>query len=197
MKNMKTKRCFRYFTIADFEREERWFNEMSRRGWHFVSTNGLVYRFESGRPGEYVYKIELPEEGSAATKAEYERFLADCGVEVVARFKEWLYLRRRASEGPIETADNTRAQLSLINRASGYAADILCRLLCVLAALSVVSLVVSSLLAAGSAVAEFLHGFSMSVAVSGMAALALMFTPVMRRLRRRADVLMREMSIRG
>lgn len=28
---MKTKRCFNYFTIADFENEERWLNAMSRR----------------------------------------------------------------------------------------------------------------------------------------------------------------------
>ena len=194
---MKTKRCFNYFTIADFEREERWLNGMSRRGWHFVSTNGLVYRFEQGRPGEYVYKIDLPDEGDAAHVADYERFLAECGVEVVAHFKDWVYLRRPASEGPIETSDNTRAQLSLINRASGYAADILCRLLSVFAALSVVSLIVASLLAADSPVAEFLQGFGVSVAVSAMVALALVFTPVMRRLRRRADHLMREMSIRG
>ncbi len=194
---MKTKRCFNYFTIADFEREERWLNGMSRRGWHFVSTNGLVYRFEQGRPGEYVYKIDLPDEGDAAHVADYERFLAECGVEVVAHFKDWVYLRRPASEGPIETSDNTRAQLSLINRASGYTADVLCRLLCVFAALSVVSLIVASLLAAGSPVAEFLQGFGVSVAVSAMVALALGFTPVMRRLRRRADHLMREMSIRG
>lgn len=194
---MKTKRCLNYFTIADFEREERWLNEMSRRGWNFVSTNGLIYRFEAGQAGEYLYKIELPDESRAGGNGEYERFLTECGLEVVWHFKDWIYLRRRAADGPIETADNTRAQLSLINRASGYAADILCRLLCVLAALSVVSLVVSSLLAAGSAVAEFLHGFSMSVAVSGMVALALVFTPLMRRLRRRADALMREMSLRG
>lgn len=194
---MKTKRCFNYFTIADFEREERWLNAMGRRGWHFVSTNGLVYRFEQGRPAEYIYKIDLPDGEDAAHRADYEHFLSECGVEVVAHFKEWVYLRRRASEGPIETADNTRAQLSLINRASGYAADVLCRLLCAFAALSVVSLIVASLLAAGSPAAEFLHGFGMSVAVSAMAALALMFTPVMRRLRCRADRLMREMSIRG
>ena len=53
--DMKTKRCFNYFTIADFEREERWLNEMSRRGWNFVSTNGLIYRFEAGQAGEYLY----------------------------------------------------------------------------------------------------------------------------------------------
>ncbi len=135
---MKTKRCLNYFTIADFEREERWLNEMSRRGWNFVSTNGLIYRFEAGQAGEYLYKIELPDESRAGGNGEYERFLTECGLEVVWHFKDWIYLRRRAADGPIETADNTRAQLSLINRASGYAADILCRLLSVFAVLSVV-----------------------------------------------------------
>ena len=71
---MKTKRCLNYFTIADFEREERWLNEMSRRGWNFVSTNGLIYRFEAGQAGEYLYKIELPDESRAGGNGEYERF---------------------------------------------------------------------------------------------------------------------------
>ena len=192
---MKTKRCFNYFTIADFEREERWINEMSRRGWHFVSTNGLIYRFEQGRPGEYVYKIELAEEGGAGRLADYERFLAECGIEAVAHFKEWVYLRRRAAEGPIETADNRRAQLSLINRACVYAVDILCRLLCAFAALSVVALVAASLLPAGSVVADMLNGFGTSVAVTGIVMLALAFTPLIRRLRRRAGQIEREMAV--
>ena len=76
---MKTKRCLNYFTIADFEREERWLNEMSRRGWNFVSTNGLIYRFEAGQAGEYLYKIELPDESRAGGNGEYERFLTECG----------------------------------------------------------------------------------------------------------------------
>lgn len=194
---MKTKRCFNYFTIAGFEREERWLNEMSRRGWHFVSTNGLIYRFEQGQPGEYIYKIDLPDGVDASRRADYERFMAECGVEVVSRFKEWIFLRRRASEGPIETADNSRAQLSLINRAIGYATDVLCRLLSVFAALSVISLVVASFMEEGSSVADTLNGFGTSVAVSGMAMLALVFVPLMRSLRRRAGQLAREVSILG
>lgn len=194
---MKTKRCFNYFTIADFELEEQWINEMSRRGWHLVSTNGLIFRFEQGQPGEYVYKIDMPDAIGAARRADYEHFMAECGVEVVARFKEWIFLRRRASEGPIETADNTRAQLSLVNRAVRYATDMLCRLLSVFAVLSVISLVVASFLSDGSDVAETLYGFGTSVAVSGMAMLALVFTPLIRRLRRRVEQLEREVSIHG
>lgn len=192
---MKTKRCLNYFTIADFEREERWLNEMSRRGWNFVSTNGLIYRFEAGQAGEYLYKIELPDESRAGGNGEYERFLTECGLEEVWHFKDWIYLRRRAADGPIETADNTRAQLSLINRASGYAADILCRLLSVFAVLSVVSLAVAALLPEGAAVGEFLRGFGTSVAVTGIVALAVIFTPLVRHLHRRVEALMREITI--
>ena len=43
---METKRYFRYFTIADYEREQKWLNAMSRSGWNFVRTNGFVYTFE-------------------------------------------------------------------------------------------------------------------------------------------------------
>ena len=57
---METKRYFRYYTIADYEREQKWLNAMSRSGWNFVRTNGFIYTFEKGTPGEYIYKIDLP-----------------------------------------------------------------------------------------------------------------------------------------
>ena len=79
--------------------------------------------------------------------------------------------------------------------ADGYAADILCRLLSVFAVLSVVSLAVAALLPEGAAVGEFLRGFGTSVAVTGIVALAVIFTPLVRHLHRRVEALMREITI--
>ncbi len=47
----------------------------------------------------------------------------------------------------------------------------------------------------GAAVGEFLRGFGTSVAVTGIVALAVIFTPLVRHLHRRVEALMREITI--
>ena len=46
---MKTSR-FAINWFVDFDKEERWINEMSKAGWAFWHTNGVFYRFT------YVYE---------------------------------------------------------------------------------------------------------------------------------------------
>ena len=42
---MKTSR-FAINWFVDFDKEERWINEMSKAGWAFWHTNGVFYRFK-------------------------------------------------------------------------------------------------------------------------------------------------------
>ena len=53
----------------------------------------------------------------------------------------------------------------------------------------------AALLPEGAAVGEFLRGFGTSVAVTGIVALAVIFTPLVRHLHRRVEALMREITI--
>lgn len=46
----------------DFEKEEKWLNEMSAKGMQLVGVGIFKYIFEEGNPGEYFYRIELLEE---------------------------------------------------------------------------------------------------------------------------------------
>ena len=57
-----TKKVWNFFTIAKWEEEEQWINAMARNGWHLVRINWLLqYVFEKGTPGEYIYKLDLPD----------------------------------------------------------------------------------------------------------------------------------------
>jgi hypothetical protein len=43
----------------DFEKEERWLNEMAAKGEDLVRYRLGSYHFERGEPSEWVYRIEL------------------------------------------------------------------------------------------------------------------------------------------
>lgn len=96
-----TKRVIRFFT--NFEQEERWLNEMAAQGWHCESYVFGRYTFAAGKPGEYIYRLQLLEQPvNHPDSADYIEFLREAGVEVVASCFRWVYLRKKAAEGPFE-----------------------------------------------------------------------------------------------
>lgn len=184
---MKKKRLIRYFTIAEFEKEEAWLNQMAAKGWNLVATNGIVFTFEQGQPGEWEYKLDLPDERYSSEEiSEYYRFMAGMGVEVVTSYKMWHYLRHRRAEGPMTDCDTLRAQLVIVNRAQAYAV----RTTCILVQLFTLILLTGSaarwVLDAG-ALRDFLTNFCASFSMSGFVALTVIFVPLLRRLRRRMN----------
>ncbi|HWP21332.1 MAG TPA: DUF2812 domain-containing protein [Candidatus Cryosericum sp.] len=87
----------------DFEKEEQWLNEMSARGMAFSDYSWCRYVFADAPDNQYIYRIELLE--NLPTHPEsiaYLRFLEENGVECVASYMRWVYLRKNASEGPFD-----------------------------------------------------------------------------------------------
>ena len=86
----------------DYEKEERWLNEMASQGWHFVRHHLGGYHFEQGEPGMWIYRIELlPAEPRSAASQEYLSLLLDTGAEAVSTRARWVYLRRPATMGSV------------------------------------------------------------------------------------------------
>lgn len=193
---MEKKRYFRFFTIADFEQEQEWLNSMSRSGWNFVHTNGIVYTFEKGTPGEYIYKIDLPRENMTdAEVAHYYDFMKECGVEVVDQFKMWRYLRQKANSQDFKVANDTLSQLVMVNKAYAHATHLLGIIIVLVAVIMLVGSVVISLSAPMSRVAQFLEGLITGLSTSSIIALALIFVPIVGRLRRRMNQLVEKLQI--
>ena len=95
------KRVFKFY--SNYEKEEAWLNEMAASGWHCVDYLFGRYTFEKGEPGEYIYRIQLLEYyTNHAESVTYLGFLEDTGVEVIASHIRWVYLRKKAIEGPFE-----------------------------------------------------------------------------------------------
>lgn len=94
---------YKIFTIFNFEDEERWLNEKSANGEHLTDVGFCRYVFEEGERGKYIYRLEMLERSPNYYKSvEYLNFLEDTGVEHVASILKWVYLRKKASDGPFD-----------------------------------------------------------------------------------------------
>jgi hypothetical protein len=101
----------------DYEKEERWLNEMASQGWHFVRYRLSGYHFEQGEPGEWIYRIELlPAEPRSAASQEYLALLLDTGAEAVTTHARWVYLRRPAALGPFELFSDLESRIGHYRR---------------------------------------------------------------------------------
>jgi hypothetical protein len=87
----------------DYEKEEKWLNEMSAKGMALTDYSWCRYVFEETNHNQYTYRIELLKNMPAHPESTaYLRFLEENGVECVATYMRWAYLRKKTSEGPFE-----------------------------------------------------------------------------------------------
>lgn len=85
----------------DYEKEEKWLNEMAAKGFSLISYTWFKYTFEETEKGEYVYRIEMLENmPSHAESQKYIDFLEETGVQYVTSYLRWVYFRKKASDGP-------------------------------------------------------------------------------------------------
>lgn len=101
----------------DFEKEERWLNEIAAKGLYLVRYSVGTYHFESGEPGKWIYRIELlPSGRGRAASREYLSFLHDTGVETVSTYMRWVYLRRLVARGPFELFTDLESRIAHYRR---------------------------------------------------------------------------------
>lgn len=106
-----------YKLFVNYEKEEAWLNQMAAQGLHCVNYVFGRYTFEKGTPGEYIYRLQLLEyaPGHAQSKA-YLDFLEDSGVEHFASHVRWVYLRKKAEQGPFELFSDIPSRLAHYRR---------------------------------------------------------------------------------
>jgi hypothetical protein len=97
MKHIVYKACW------DYEKEERWLNDMAAKGLALSDYTWCRYAFTETPRGQYLYRIELLENMPSHPESQaYLRFLEESGVEVVTSYMRWVYLRRNAADGPFD-----------------------------------------------------------------------------------------------
>ena len=96
----------KWFWVWDFDKEERWLNEMAMQGWALAEVGWCRYVFEKCEPGAYIVRLQMQK-----NDPDYVAFLEEVGAEYIGRVVQWIYVRRPAEEGPFELFSDVRSRL--------------------------------------------------------------------------------------
>ena len=106
----------KFFWVWDFDKEEKWLNEMAAKGLALTSVSFCRYEFEDSVPGEYKICIEfLDDHQSRAEREKYISFFEETGAEHVGTYYRWVYFRKKAAEEFAVFSDNT-SRIRHLNR---------------------------------------------------------------------------------
>ncbi|WP_036944589.1 DUF2812 domain-containing protein [Pseudobacteroides cellulosolvens] len=111
------RKIIKFFFAWDFEKEEKWLNEMSAKGLQLVSVGFCTYVFEECESGEYTYKLELLENlPSNYQSTSYIQFLEETGAEYIGSVFRWVYFRKKAVNGTFEIYSDIESKIKHYKR---------------------------------------------------------------------------------
>jgi len=99
----------------DKDEEQDWLQKMAHEGWALKNYFLGVYTFVPCEPNEYIYQIDLLDNWSG-DKEDFSDFMEDSGVEIISQWYRWVYLRKKASDGPFEMYTDTESKINQYNR---------------------------------------------------------------------------------
>ena len=91
---MERKTVKKWYWVWDFEKEERWLNQMAESGWVLDGVGFATYHFVKCEPGEYTVRLEMRDHDEA-----YLQLMAESGAEYVGRIMKWIFFRKKAEHG--------------------------------------------------------------------------------------------------
>lgn len=196
MATTKIKKVWNFFTIAQWEEEEQWLNSMARNGWNLVRIDFLVrYVFERGTAGEYLYKLDLPDNlEHGMDEQQYCDFLKECEIDVVCRQKQWLFLRKKAADGPFNEKGDNLSRLKMTNKAYDYAIRTLSTLLRVFT-LQLCAVILLQAVVTNFDLSSILEGVMIGIGTSAIIATTIIWVPLLNCLRKKMNNLIDEIHI--
>ena len=106
----------KWFWVWDFDKEEKWLNEMAAKGLSLVSVGFCKYEFEDSLPGEYKICLQLLDKMPRHPESKkYIDFLETTGAEQVGSFTRWVYFRKKATEGDFELFSDNDSRLKYLS----------------------------------------------------------------------------------
>jgi hypothetical protein len=155
------------------------------------------YVFERGTAGEYIYKLDLPDNSTRGIgDEEYCSFLAECGITMVCKQKQWLFLRKRAADGPFNSSGDLFAKLKMTNKAYDYAIRTLSVLLSIFAVIIVLASV-AQIVVNNMVVYDILSGLIQGVGVGALVAMTVIWLPIINKMRKKMKALIDEIGIKN
>ncbi|MBQ2896578.1 MAG: DUF2812 domain-containing protein [Oscillospiraceae bacterium] len=107
----------RWWFVWDFEKEEKWLNDMAAQGLALVSTGFLRYEFEPCEPGEYIVRLEyMAHRPRSAEGRQYIEFLESTGAEHLGSYGRWVFFRKRTELGPFDIYSDLDSRIAHLRR---------------------------------------------------------------------------------
>lgn len=122
---MKRRSIRKWFWVWDFDKEEKWLNDMARRGWVLDGVGFAKYDFIACEPGEYAVRLEMPEHMPASAECQdYIDFIEETGAEYIGNFIKWVYFRKKTAEGPFDLFSDIDSRVKHLERITKMLAGI-------------------------------------------------------------------------
>lgn len=102
---------YKWFWAWDFDKEERWLNEMAANGWVLVQVGFCKYTFERSAPNEYSIRLEMRTHDDS-----YISFLEETGAEYIGRWFVWQFFRKKSEYGQFDLFSDIDSRLSHLRR---------------------------------------------------------------------------------
>ena len=105
------------FSVWNFDKEEKWLNEMAAKGLSLVSVGFCTYTFEEGAPGAYNVRLELLNDMPSHPKSrQYIEFVEDTGAEYIGSVFRWVYFRKKAGENGFDLFSDIDSRITHLKR---------------------------------------------------------------------------------
>ena len=102
---------YRWIWAWDFEKEEKWLNELAADGWTLVDVGYCRFTFERTEPNEYSVRLEMHPYDDG-----YIAFMEETGAEYIGRVMQWLYFRKKSEYGHFDLLSDIDSRLSHLSR---------------------------------------------------------------------------------
>ena len=107
----------KWYWAWDFDKEEKWLNEMAAKGRCLTSVGFCRYEFDKCLPGEYNIRLELLEDlPSHAGSMHYISFMEEMGIECIGAITRWVYFRKKTADGPFDLFSDNSSRIKHLNR---------------------------------------------------------------------------------
>ena len=108
---MREKKVRRLFWAWEFDKEEKWLNEMAQEGWLLDGVGLCTYRFAACEPGEYTVRLEMH-----PLDQKYIDFMKETGAQYVGRCMQWMYFRKKAADGAFDLFSDIDSRMEHLKR---------------------------------------------------------------------------------
>lgn len=114
---MMRKTITKLFWAWNYDKEEKWLNEMAAKGLALIAVGYCRYTFEECRPGEYNVRLELLENVPTALEStQYIRFIEESGAEYLGSVMRWVYFRRKTDDREFHLYSDYTSRIKHLNR---------------------------------------------------------------------------------